>query len=77
MMSRLHRLSWLRFIALVCFLTLVCSRYTFAQETSTPTPDVISTAPRGTVTGKVTNGTAASPAPTNITVTLLINVFKS
>ena len=73
MIFRLHCLSWLRFIAVAGFLTLVCSGYTSAQETSTSTPDVISNAPRGMVTGKVTNGTAASPAPTNVSVTLLIN----
>jgi hypothetical protein len=37
------------------------------------TPDLVTIAPRGMVTGKVTNGTAASPAPSNISVTLLIN----
>ncbi len=43
-----------------------------AQEVPTATPDLLATAPRGTVAGKVTNGTAASPAPANISVTLLI-----
>lgn len=44
-----------------------------AQGTPTATTDPITTAPRGTVSGKVTNGTAASPSPANISVTLLIN----
>ncbi len=43
-----------------------------AQDLQTATPDLLATAPRGTVVGKVTNGTAASPAPSNISVTLLI-----
>ncbi len=73
MMFRLHHSGWLRLVIMVCFLTVVCNGYTFAQENSTATPDVISTAPRGTVTGKVTNGTAASSAPANVTVSLLIN----
>ncbi len=73
MIFRLRRLTILRFIAIVGLLTVVCSGYTFAQENSSATPDVITSAPRGTVTGKVTNGTAASPAPTNISITLLIN----
>ncbi|MBI1282251.1 MAG: hypothetical protein GC179_29260 [Anaerolineaceae bacterium] len=72
-MSCLHRLGWLRLIICTCFVMLTFSGFTAAQETPTPTPDLISTAPRGTVNGKVTNGTAASPAPTNITVTLFIN----
>ncbi len=62
----------LRLILILCCMTLVYG-YTTAQEIPTPTPDVITTAPRGTVTGKVTNGTAASPAPSNVNVTLLIN----
>lgn len=68
----IHRQT-LRLFVIFCFLTLVRSGYTLAQGTETPTPDVITNAPRGTVSGKVTNGTAASPAPSNITVTLLVN----
>ena len=60
---------------------LVVTGYAAAQGTpaitpappATATPDLVTSAPRGTVTGKVTNGTAASPAPSNISVTLLIN----
>lgn len=57
-------------IMLFCFM-VVGSGYTAAQETATP--DVMAIAPRGIVTGKVSNGTAASPAPANVSVTLLIN----
>jgi len=69
----MSRLPSLRLIIITCVLILTYGGYTTAQEKPTPTTDVISTAPRGTVTGKVTNGTAASPAPTNVKVTLLIN----
>lgn len=43
-----------------------------AQDAPTATFDILATAPRGIVTGKVTNGTAASPAPANVSVTLLV-----
>ncbi len=63
----LHRLT-----LLLC-IVFIGSGYISAQGTPTATPNLMATAPRGMVTGKVTNGTAASPAPANISVSLLIN----
>jgi hypothetical protein len=63
----------LRLVLFVVALLLVSSGYTAAQETPSATPDLLATAPRGTISGKVTNGTAASPAPANVSVTLLVN----
>src|SRR5438552_17006355 len=72
----MRQFNTLRLALLICAMLLVVSGYTSAQETptsATPTPDLITNAPHGTVTGKVTNGTAASTVPANISVTLLIN----
>ena len=60
-------------VVLVACMLVVSSGYTAAQATPTSTDDVISTAPHGVVTGKVTNGTAASAIPANVKVSLLIN----
>ncbi len=64
------RLSRIIFLFAILFIS---SGYAAAQGTPTATVDLITGAPHGTVTGKVTNGTAASPAPSNVAVTLLIN----
>src|ERR1041385_8219075 len=72
--SAIPRFQWSwRVMILLFTMLLMGSGYATAQETPTPTPDVVTNAPRGTVTGKVTNGTAASSAPSNVSVTLLIN----
>ena len=77
----MRQLRTLRLVICMLILVLMGSGYAAAQGTvvvtpippATATPDLVTSAPRGTVTGKVTNGTAASPAPANIGVTLLIN----
>ncbi|MCA0457220.1 MAG: hypothetical protein LCI00_24825 [Chloroflexi bacterium] len=66
-MGSVVRSRWV-FVLLVVVFT---AGFAHAQDTTT-TPDPLASAPRGTVTGKVTNGTAASPAPSNISVTLLV-----
>ncbi len=60
-----------RFTIICLLLFSLVASIVSAQDTATP--DVMASAPRGIVTGTVTNGTAASPSPTNINVTLLIN----
>lgn len=64
-----QRVFWLGLLVLSLFLYLPAQ----AQETPDAAPDLLASAPRGTVIGRVTNGTAASPAPASISVTLLIN----
>ncbi len=71
--SRRTRNFWFVGILSIIFYSLIFSFPVAAQGTPTATTDPITTAPRGTVSGKITNGTAASPAPANISVTLLIN----
>lgn len=63
--SQIFSLMW---VAIVFIMTSPIA----AQDVLTATPDLLAAAPRGTIVGKVTNGTAASPAPSNISVTLLI-----
>ncbi len=70
---RLSKLRSLRLLMILFAIMIVCSGYVAAQGIPTATTDVIANAPRGTVTGKITNGTAAASPPANISVTLLIN----
>jgi len=62
-------------ITVIVVLLLMCGAILpiHAQDAATATPDVLAIAPRGTITGKVSNGTAASTVPTSLNITLLIN----
>lgn len=63
-----------RLIAAVFILLLTISLVR-AQETATP--DALVSAPRGTITGHITNGTAASTIPADMKVTLFIRDSKT
>jgi hypothetical protein len=65
----------LRFPVVAFIMTLfvlACNLPAFAQDTPATTPDPLADAPRGTVSGVIINGTAASAIPPDLSVSLVI-----